>query len=52
MKINYAKCEMIPLIFSDSEATHLSSLFGCAIGTLPITYLGIHLHWKELTILD
>jgi hypothetical protein len=44
MKINYVKYEMIPLNISDSEATNLCSLFGSAIGILPITYLGIPLH--------
>jgi Reverse transcriptase (RNA-dependent DNA polymerase) len=52
MKINYVKYEMIPLNISDSEATNLCSLFGSAIGILPITYLGIPLHWKKLTISD
>jgi hypothetical protein len=48
LKINYNKCEMIPLNITKEMGTHLASLFGCKIGHLPITYLGIPLHWKNL----
>jgi hypothetical protein len=44
LKINYNKCEMIPLNITEEMGTHLTSLFECKVGHLPITYLGIPLH--------
>jgi Reverse transcriptase (RNA-dependent DNA polymerase) len=52
MKINFSKCEMIPLNLNENEGHQLASIFGCRIGSLPLTYLGIPLHWKTLTVSD
>lgn len=52
MKVNFAKCEMIPLNISSPEGLHLASLIGCKVGTLPISYFGIPLHWKKLNKKD
>jgi hypothetical protein len=52
MKINYSKCEMVSLNLSVAESQSLASLFGCSLGTLPINYLGISLHWKKLLLSD
>jgi hypothetical protein len=52
LKINYAKCEMIPFNISKDMGIHLASQFGCKVGSLLITYLGIPLHWKSLSVKD
>jgi hypothetical protein len=52
LKINYAKCEMIPFNISEEMDHNLTSQFGCKVNYLPITYLGILLHWKSLSVQD
>jgi hypothetical protein len=52
MKINFSKCEMIPLNLHEEEGNQLASIFGCKLGFLPISYLGIPLNWKTLTTND
>lgn len=49
MKINYAKSELIPLSISPKLGSQLASNLGCKVGSLPINYLGVPLHWKNLT---
>jgi hypothetical protein len=44
MKINFLKCEMIPLNLKENKSDQLASIFGCKLGSLPISYLGIPLH--------
>jgi hypothetical protein len=41
LKVNYSKSQMIPLNMSQEQAAILSSTFGCQLGTLPFTYLGL-----------
>ena len=43
---------MIPLNISPSLASSLASQLGCNIAALPITYLGVPLHWKKLSPSD
>jgi hypothetical protein len=52
LKINYSKSEMIPLNLTETESYRLANVIGCKIGTLPIKYLGVPLHWKKLRIRD
>jgi hypothetical protein len=52
MKINFSKCEMIPLNLNENEGDHLASIFGCKIDFLSISYLSNPLHWKTLTVND
>lgn len=46
MKINFAKCEIVPLNVSQ-EGARLAHNLGCKLGNLPIHYLGVPLHWKK-----
>jgi hypothetical protein len=48
-KINFDKCEMVPLNISDVEGYNLAHILGCKIFHLPTTYLGVPLHHKTLT---
>ena len=43
---------MIPLNISNSLASSLANQLGCKLAVLPITYLGVPLHWKTLRISD
>lgn len=43
LRVNYAKSQMIPLNLSHEQAINLANTFGCQIGTLPFTYLGLPL---------
>jgi hypothetical protein len=52
MKINFSKYEMIPFNLKNNEGDKLASIFDCKLGSLPISYLGIPLHWKTLTVND
>jgi hypothetical protein len=49
MKINFSRCEIILLNLKDDEGDKLASIFGCKLGYLSISYLGIPLYWKTLT---
>lgn len=52
LKINFEKSEMIPLNISNSLASSLANQLGCKLTALPITYLGVPLHWKTLRVSD
>lgn len=48
MRVNFHKSELIPINLDDSEAHDLSHLFSCSIGSFPIQYLGVPLHYDKL----
>lgn len=50
LKVNFAKSQMIPLNVSEEEATRLSGIFQCALGTLPFTYLGLPMGTTRPTV--
>jgi hypothetical protein len=41
LKVNYNNSQMLPINVSDEEIHTLASTFGCTVGTLPFTYLGL-----------
>jgi len=41
LKVNYTKSQMLPINMSQEKMVHLSNTFGCEIGTMPFTYLGL-----------
>jgi hypothetical protein len=41
LKVNYRKSQMVPINVSQEKMFHLASTFGCEIGTMPFTYLGL-----------
>jgi hypothetical protein len=43
LKVNYAKSQIIPLNLAQEQAMNLANAFGCQLGTLPFTYLGLPL---------
>lgn len=50
LKINFDKSELIALNINDHLASIIANQLGCKVFTLPITYLGVPLHWKKLSI--
>jgi hypothetical protein len=48
MRINYHKSEIIPLHLSEEQIHVANLIFGCPIGSFPIKYLGIPLHFDKL----
>lgn len=52
LKINFSKSALVPLNISNTLACSLSNQLGCQITSLPITYLGVPLHWKRLNSSD
>jgi len=43
LKVKYRKSQMLPINVSAEKMKILSQTFGCSIGTLPFTYLGLPL---------
>ena len=52
MKINYSKSELIPMGMEVEEFTPFAGVLGCRIGSFPIKYLGIPLHYNKLRTKD
>jgi len=49
MRINFHKSELVPLNLDHSEAHRLAHIFSCTLGSFPIKYLGVPLHYDNLT---
>lgn len=43
LKVNYSKSMMVPVNISEQRTHFLAQTFGCSIGPLPFTYLGLPL---------
>ena len=41
LHVNYSKSLMIPINVNADKSQHLASTFGCTLGSLPFTYLGL-----------
>ena len=41
LKVNYKKSQMLPINVTTEKMQQLAHTFGCAIGSLPFTYLGL-----------
>ena len=52
LKVNYAKSMMVPINVFEHKMNILASTFGCSIGSLPFTYLGLPLSITKPTIAD
>ena len=49
LKINFHKSELFCFGRAKEEQEAYKKLFGCEIGSLPFTYLGIPIHHRKLT---
>ena len=52
LKLNFHKSTLIPINLDPSSKNALARVFGCTIGTMPFTYLGLPLGTSKPTILD
>jgi hypothetical protein len=52
LKINYSKSQMVPINIPDDLISELASDFGCQIGSMPFTYLGLPLGTTKPHIID
>lgn len=48
MRINYHKSELLPINLSEEQIHMDAHIFGCPIGSFPIKYLGVPLHFDKL----
>ena len=49
MRVNFHKSEVITMNMSGESAHDISYLFACPIGNFPIKYLGVPLHYENLS---
>lgn len=50
--MNFHKSSLVPINMNEGEATHLANTFGCKVGTMPFTYLGLPLGTTRPSIQD
>lgn len=43
LHVNFSKSFMVPVNMSDARVSHLANTFGCKVGSMPFTYLGLPL---------
>lgn len=52
LKVNYAKTVMVPINITQSKLQHLALTFGCDMGSLPFTYLGLPMGLSKPKAID
>lgn len=52
LRINFEKSTLVTINTSDDLARALASTFGCTIGTLPFTYLGLPMGTTRPSVMD
>jgi hypothetical protein len=52
LRINYSKSQLVPINVSEDLVTLLAEDFGCQVGTMPFTYLGLPLGTTRPTMRD
>lgn len=50
LHVNFEKSFLVPINMSATRATHLARTFGCSVGDMPFTYLGLPLGTTKPTI--
>lgn len=48
MRINFHKCDLVPINIDEDEAQMFAQSLGCKLGSFPIKYLGAPLHHSKL----
>ena len=48
MRINFHKCDLVPINIDLEEASIFAQVLGCKVGDFPIKYLGAPLHYSKL----
>jgi hypothetical protein len=52
LKIHYGKYQMVPINVSHELISEFAQVFGCQVGTMPFTYLGLPLGTTMPRIID
>ena len=52
LKVNYSKSMLVPINIDTQESVSLAQSFGCSVGSLPFTYLGLPLGLTKPKIID
>ena len=52
LKVNFSKSMLIPINLEENRTNLLAQLFGCTVGTLPFTYLGLPLGLTKPKVID
>jgi len=52
LHVNFAKSFLVPINMNDSRATHLANTFGCKVGDMPFTYLGLPLGTTKPSLIE
>ena len=52
LHVNFAKSFLVPINMSNERALHLANTFGCQVGSMPFTYLGLPLGTTKPTVQD
>jgi len=52
LDINYNKSSMIPINIDETSLSQLAAAFGCQVGKLPFTYLGLPVGTTRPKIVD
>jgi len=48
MRVNFHKSELVPMNLEPDEAHRLAHIFSCPLGSFPLKYLGVPLHFENL----
>lgn len=49
MKVNFHKSELLHMNLDESEVQRFANIFACPIGSFPLKYLGVPLHFDNLS---
>jgi hypothetical protein len=52
LKINFEKSNLIPINISNQRAQELANIFGCAVASMPFTYLGLPMGTTKPAVID
>ena len=52
LHVNFAKSFLVPINMNDSRATHLANTFGCKVGDMPFTFLGLPLGTTKPSLIE
>ena len=52
LRLNFQKSTLIPINVAPAEALGFADMFGCVVGEMPFTYLGLPLGTTKPTVMD
>jgi len=52
LNVNFSKSCLLPINVSEARLSHLASTFGCRVGSMPFTYLGLPLGTTRPSVQD